>query len=74
LFEASFIFVVLLVLLVENVVEYVASKSGNASVPIWFVVTLGVVILSGIVTVSSVEASNKFCASSIVIAKSTPST
>lgn len=67
-------FVVRFALLVENVVEYVANKSGNASVPIWLVVTLGTVILSGIVTVCSVALSNKLCASSIVIPKSTPFT
>ena len=67
-------FVVLFELLVENVVENVLIKFGNASVPIWFVVTLGSVILSGIVIVCSFELFSKFVASSILIPKSTPFT
>ena len=59
---------------VEKVVEKVANKSGNASVPIWFVVTAGVVIFKGMVTFGSVEAFTWFCASSILMLKSTPFT
>ena len=56
---------------VEYVVEYVASKSGKASCPKFFTVTLGFNTFKGIVKLSWFSVTN-FLASSKLIAKSKP--
>ena len=71
--NANFKLVVLAVAPALYVVENSPSKSGKPSDPILSVVTAGCVIFSGI-TYSSLSSSNNFFASSIDIAKSTPST
>ena len=59
-------------LLAAYLVEYVESKSGNASVPIIFVVTLGIRIFRGIVYSLEFLALTIDFASSIEILKSKP--